>query len=292
MLQHVSLTVAIRRMHRSASRALQPPSPSRDERVATSPLLPPELSMLQCASFAELVRSEAAPSRIFVVGRGTSARYLKMGAMLEAERRRLIWLKPRIAVPTVLAYVEGDPDHLLLTRLPGVPADIEANRASPATLVDMVAQAARTFHAVNVEDCPFDASPLGLLADAEARVIAGTVRQADLSTAYRSCTPEELLAEAQALASDEPALVVTHGDLSLPNVLIDDRRFGFVDVGSAGYGDRHRDLSLLDRSIAKNLGKRWRGSVYEAYGIQRDPQCERFYLVLDQLLMARATRAR
>lgn len=267
------------------------PTTTRATQEVNPPPLPGRLAeRLRGARFAELVRSGyEAPARIFTVSRESRLDYLKVAPGLAGERARALWLAGRVRVPEVLAYVPGEVEHLLLSALPGKAADELAALCSPEAIIDAMARAARIFHAIDVTDCPFRADADALLAEAEAAVATGRVRQRDLSERYRDRSPLELLHEASRLRPSDATIVMTHGDLCLPNVVIsEDRSCGFVDVGSAAAGDVYRDLSLLDRSLVKNLGARWSGASYSAYGIDRDPDRECFYALLDQLLMVRA----
>jgi aminoglycoside phosphotransferase len=228
---------------------------------------------------------------VFVVRRRRGTEFLKIGRDLGAEHARLMWLAPRISVPEVLAFVPGDVDHLLLSGLPGSPADRLAHEREPIAVIGAMAAAARAFHALARAECPFHGGSDGLFRRAEVQVATGRVRREDLGSTYQHWTPEDLLTEAAELMPTTQDLVVTHGDLCLPNVLLDrEASAAFVDVGAVELGDRFRDLSLLDRSVVRNLGERWRGAIYYEYGIARDPARERFFLLIDQLLMARATQ--
>jgi kanamycin kinase len=85
-------------------------------------------------------------------------------------------------------------------------------------------------------------------------------------------------------------LVVCHGDLCLPNVLLDPdtlRVTGLIDVGRLGRADRYADLALATRSIASAQNPQY--SVHNAdrylsrYGIeQADTNRVTFYRLLDQ----------
>lgn len=67
-------------------------------------------------------------------------------------------------------------------------------------------------------------------------------------------------------AGENPVLI--HGDFCLPNVMLDDWRFsGFIDLGSAGLGDRHVDIHWALWSLAYNLKTdRYTGRFLDAYG--------------------------
>ncbi|MBQ3918115.1 MAG: phosphotransferase, partial [Oscillospiraceae bacterium] len=89
--------------------------------------------------------------------------------------------------------------------------------------------------------------------------------------------------------SFEPAL--SHGDLCLPNILIDGGKIGYIDIGDAGIGDKWRDLVLLSRSLRHNTDGTY-GKVYPGYyddmlfdelGIAPDREKLRYYTLLDEL---------
>lgn len=91
----------------------------------------------------------------------------------------------------------------------------------------------------------------------------------DLARRAARLGDEEVLAGLLAVRPAEEDLVFTHGDPSLPNVILEASELtgfvtGFVDVGRAGVGDRYRDLALAARSLAYNWGEAWVPLFFEA----------------------------
>ncbi|MGO4757922.1 phosphotransferase, partial [Streptomyces sp. 2MCAF27] len=86
-------------------------------------------------------------------------------------------------------------------------------------------------------------------------------------------------------------MVVCHGDLCLPNIILDPRTLdvsGFIDLGRLGLADRYADLALL----LANARETWTDeeqaraadvAFAEQYGIALDHDRLRFYLHLDPL---------
>lgn len=81
-------------------------------------------------------------------------------------------------------------------------------------------------------------------------------------------------------------LVFTHGDYSLPNIIIlDDRVSGFIDLGNCGIADRYYDLAVAEKSIIMNYGKEYVDLFYRCYGIEGiDQQKIRFFQIVECLL--------
>lgn len=106
--------------------------------------------------------------------------------------------------------------------------------------------------------------------------------------------PSQLLTDLAAelpvrLEQEAGDLVVCHGDLCLPNIVLDADSLevvGFIDLGRLGVADRHADLSLL----VANAQDTWpdhagmlEESLAPGYGRALDPERLRFHLLLDPL---------
>ncbi len=224
-------------------------------------------------------------------------RYAKRGRrdLLAGERDRVRWLASRgIPGPEVLDWrVDGDDAWLVTSAVRGVSADSVAapdlRRAWPS-----IAEAVRALHALPATDCPFRRDLARMFALASDVVARGAVNPEFLPVDQQGTPPEELLGR---LASDvdrwlaREELVVCHGDLCLPNVILDPGTFafaGFIDLGRLGLADPYADISLL----LANSRETWRDEdeavaadedFARRYGIALDADRQRFYLHLDPL---------
>lgn len=202
---------------------------------------------------------------------------------LRGEAERLHWLQGRVPVPAVVKYVEdATHDHLLMSALPG--EDAATVKLDPDRLVGVLAKALRELHAVAIQSCPFVHTANELIHRAEAVMTAGEVDEDNLDPANMGRPPAELFAEMVAGRPESEDLVFTHGDFCLPNVMVCDGHLsGFIDVGTAGIGDRYRDLALVGRSMTRNLGAEWVEVFFERYGLNEPDRGKlHYYRLLDE----------
>ncbi|MGW7094250.1 APH(3'') family aminoglycoside O-phosphotransferase [Streptomyces sp. NPDC054874] len=218
-------------------------------------------------------------------------------AGLGAERDRIDWLSGQgVPGPRVLDWYAGGAGACLVIRaVSGVPADqvrAEDLRASWGHIADGV----RRLHEVAVASCPFRRgldSVVGVARDVVAR---GAVNPEFLPVEQQLVPPAELLArltgEIPRRRDQEAAdTVVCHGDLCLPNIILDPATLevsGFIDLGRLGAADRHADLALLLANARKTWVDEERAQAADAafterYGIAPDQERLRFYLHLDPL---------
>ena len=149
---------------------------------------------------------------------------------------------------------------------------------------------------VDISDCPRTRDMDAELREARCRVENGLVDVNDVDPATFGPggfqDPADLLCWLEANRPNyEP--VLSHGDLCLPNIFIDgDRVSGFIDLGEMGVGDKWRDIALCYRSLKWNGEGAYGGKVYpdvdpqllfDALGIQPDPEKLRYYILLDEL---------
>jgi streptomycin 3"-kinase len=159
-----------------------------------------------------------------------------------------------------------------------------------------VTTALRRLHDLPIEACGFHRGLPEMFAIAEDVVRHGTVNQEFLPAELRHIPPAELLDRLRGemherLAEEASDLVVCHGDLCLPNVMIDPATHavtGFIDLGRLGRADRYADIALL---LANSRGT-WTDEAQavaadalfaRGYGITLSPERRQFYLALDAL---------
>lgn len=178
------------------------------------------------------------------------------GVDLGREAVRLEWLAGRHPAPTVVAFVNGDTEQLLITEaLPGRCAVGDAWRARRSEAITVIAHGLAQIHSV-----PFD--------DARPEWATDTWFR---RTATGAGTPPPL---------EDPVLV--HGDACAPNTLIDERGnwVGHVDLGDMGVGDRWADLAIASLSLDWNFGPGHQDEFFDAYGVVPDPARIRYYRAL------------
>lgn len=218
--------------------------------------------------------------------------FLKTGtapvaADITAEAARLRWLGAYLPVPTVIAFIAADSAAwLLMTALPGRSARqvLAADPAAGGAVVDALAAFMRRIHAIPGRACPFDNALGPRLAHARARIDAGAVDEHDFDQERLGQTAEHVWADVQALLPLAPDRVVTHGDFSLDNLLIEGGAVtGCIDVGRAGIADRCQDLAILWTGLgefSEDLADR----LIAQYGMGApDERRFHFHVLLDEL---------
>lgn len=215
---------------------------------------------------------------------------LDQAASLADERDRIRWASAHgVPGPVVLDWRTGATDAELITSaVVGVPADRLTRRAFTAAWPAIV-DAVRDLHALPVTDCPFRRDLATMLTVARDVVARDAVNADFLPDEDRGVPAAALLArvdgEAPSRRRQEDAdLVVCHGDLCLPNIVVDGSAIGFVDLGRLGVADRHADLSLLLENTAQTFpGFPAREALDARYPRPVDGDRLRFYLWLDPL---------
>ena len=118
-----------------------------------------------------------------------------------------------------------------------------------AATVDLLAR----LHGLDAAGCPFDMSLTPKFALAGRRVAAGLVDEEDFDDERLGWTAVQALDMARATRPAAEALVLTHGDASLPNFIWSPGRpVGMVDLGRFGLADPWQDLALFLRSAKFN----------------------------------------
>jgi aminoglycoside phosphotransferase len=179
--------------------------------------------------------------------------YRKQTPEAELEASTLKWLGDHgMPVPDVL---DVGADWLITAELRGTPgiANLPPERRHRA--IDALAEMTTALHDLAISDCPWDRSVDTVVREAVERAHHGLIDLDDLDTSRSGWTAQQLiealLAEAPRASARETA-VVTHGDLTLANVIIDPDTahvVGMIDTARLGKADRCADLGLMARSL-------------------------------------------
>lgn len=255
------------------------------------PFIPDALKSVLPAARWEEVRVGRSGDRVY----RSSRHVLKVRARDEvelpfqtlfAERERLRWLRGRVPVPAVAAYhADASHEYLATERVRGIDLSHPDAALHAERNTDLLARALRELHALPVRDCPFDASLRVRLAEARARVDAALVDESDFDEERLGRTARSVYDELLRTRPEREDLVVTHGDASLPNVIVSGEFVeGFVDVGRSGIADRHTDLALAARSVEYNYGAPYAELFLDTYGRALvDPAKLAYYRLLDEM---------
>jgi aminoglycoside 3'-phosphotransferase-1 len=217
--------------------------------------------------------------------------YLKHGAGPVAddvtdEMARLRWLAAHVELPEMRHFVASpDAAWLLTIALPGRTAyqRLESSPADAPAVVDALAQFLIRFHSIPVESCPFNSGHRLRLRQAHERMEAGLVDIDDFDDSHAGWTARQVWDEIVALAAFAPDPVVTHGDYSLDNLLLEGGAVtGCIDVGRVGVADRYQDIAILWNCL-EEFGPALQRRFLAAYGIERLDEAKlRFHLGLDE----------
>lgn len=257
-------------------------------------------SVLPFDSEWEPVESGESGAAVFRAADGS--RYAKCvaddaAAELAQERDRSEWLCARgISGPRQLDWREKSGAACLVTSaVPGVPADRVPAEALAAAW-ESIADAVCRLHELPKDTCPFERGVTTMFAKAQDVVARGAVNVEFLPEEQLDTPPPVLLARLAAqvdrwIARESAESVVCHGDLCLPNIVLDPDTgsvTGFLDLGRLGVADPYVDIALLlansretwpDERWALDADRRFA----ERYSVDLDAERQRFYLHLDPL---------
>ncbi len=220
----------------------------------------------------------------------------QVSAESENQDAMLRWLAGKLPVPRIIhTMVHEGFRWTLMERISGEMSCAKRWREDPHRLVRVLARALQQLWAVDLADCPVDQRADAKLERAAQLVASGQVdlELADPATfgANGFSSPAALLAW---LEENRPACepVLTHGDLCLPNLFLEDWQFtGFLDLGRSGAGDRWTDIAILWRSLRDNFGGHYGNAVegfhpdelFEVLGMEKDETKLNYYLLMDEL---------
>jgi len=218
--------------------------------------------------------------------------YLKHGGadvadLIGDEMVRLRWLGNHVPAPRVEGFVDtGGEAWLLMSAMPGKTAWqlMDAQPALRPAVVDALAAFLRRLHAIPVDSCPYTGEHAYRLRTARARIDAGLVEEEDFDEEREGWTAEQVWEAMQALLPLAPDRVVTHGDYSLDNLLIEGSEVvGCIDAGRVGIAERYQDLAIMWNCLGE-FDAACQQRFLRAYGVKEvDQDRLAFHLMLDEL---------
>lgn len=227
---------------------------------------------------------------------GEPDRHLKHGdgdaaVAIAEEFARLQWLQDRWPVPALLHFEATADRCWLLTRtLPGrTTYEWLADHPERAPeIAAAIGRFLRRLHELPRATCPFNAGHGLQLDHARRRLEAGLIDADDFDDERQGWSPEQVWDALNALLPLAEDPVVSHGDFSLDNLLMEADEggalavTGVIDLGRAGIADRYRDLAILANCLDEFDGD-LRDAFFTAYGLDTpDTRKLDFHLLLDE----------
>lgn len=208
----------------------------------------------------------------------------------------LRWLEGRLPVSKLIAFErEEGKSYLLTSRIGGEMLCAPSVLKDPKLVTRLMAEALKMLWSVDISECPVDYSLDNKLALARYYVENGLcdVDNTEPETFGEGGfkDPSDLLKWLEQNRPEED-IVLSHGDLCLPNIFTKDGKIsGFIDLGRCGTADRYQDIALCYRSLIHNYDGRYGykcdgfdpNLLFEHLNITPDMDKIRYYILLDEL---------
>lgn len=167
----------------------------------------------------------------------------------------------------VLSYISEEKDWMLSEKIPGDDCTLGQYLEEPKRLCDIIAERLAILHSTDFDDCSIPNHTECFIASAERNRSNGMFDKSKAENwGYKN--PEDAWSVVETNSHLLKANVLLHGDYCLPNIILNDWNFsGFIDLDSAGVGDRHVDLYWGSWTLFYNLKTdKYRERFFDAYG--------------------------
>lgn len=209
------------------------------------------------------------------------------------EGENLSWLESKIRVPKV--YKTGrieDCYYVVMEKLPGRMFQETFTYLSVEDVIKLYARAIRQFHEIDSTGIPFNHSLKMKLEDVKRTVDEGKITNQYFEREFQEMTVSEVYELMLSYQQEEDNLVLCHGDVCMPNMMIDESNtIGYIDIVQIGTCDRYLDIAIGLRSLRYNLEvynhtfkKEYIDIFKQAYGIDSlNTDKIMFYILVDEL---------
>ena len=186
--------------------------------------------------------------------------YIESKNDLKEEYERLKWIEGKLNTPKAYYYNEKDNIKYLI---------MEYKKGSPSFEFDNIGyqlgKALKQIHQVNIEDCPFDKySPKQLLSNF---LIKFESIYPEIQDNYKDETKESIIKFMKENIPNDT--VLTHGDYSMPNILINNDEISFIDLGEVGMSTKYLDIYYFMKSLKINEKEEIFQDFLNGYGLEK-----------------------
>ena len=189
---------------------------------------------------------------------------------LEQQAKMTRYFHSKGLTAEMLAYLSDEQDWLLTEKVRGDNGISKKYLEQPKRLCDIFAERLAILHGMDYAGCPVENHTELFLTSAEYGRRNGCFDK-EISKEFGYETAEQawdvVCKHIHLLRND----TLLHGDYCLPNIMLDNWRFsGFVDLDTAGVGDRHVDLFWGTWTLCYNLKThQYYDRFLDAYGRSR-----------------------
>lgn len=186
--------------------------------------------------------------------------YLPSRASLKEEYERLNWLQDKINSPKVYYWNEINEYKYLI---------MEYKKGKPAFKYDDIGyrlgKELKKIHSIDIKDCKFDNnSTEKLLSNCIDKI------EAIFPEIQKKYKNENIKSIINFLIENMPIdKVLVHGDYSLPNILIDNNTYNFIDLGDASISTKYFDFYYFLRSLEINNKVYMLNDFLRGYGLEK-----------------------
>lgn len=211
----------------------------------------------------------SANARVYFLDKGPGF-YLKRAPKntLQKEAAMTAFFHSKALGAEVLSFESLDSDWLLTRRIPGEDCTWQPYKDDPVRLCDTIAELLRTLHETTHAGCPVPDHTVSYLSNARQNYHRKAFDAQLFHDTWKYSTPEEAWQVVEETGKFLKSDTLLHGDYCLPNIMLENWQFtGFIDLDSAGVGDKHVDIFWAIWSMQFNLKTdRYRQRFLDAYG--------------------------
>ena len=186
--------------------------------------------------------------------------YLPSRTSLKEEYERLNWLQDKMNSPKVYYWNEKNEYKYLI---------MEYKKGKPAFKYDNIGyrlgKELKKIHNIDIKDCKFDNnSAEKLLSNCIEKI------EAIFPEIQKKYKDENIKSTIKFLVENIPKdKVLVHGDYSLPNILIDDNTYNFIDLGDVSISTKYFDFYYFLRSLEINKKVYMLKDFLSGYGLEK-----------------------
>lgn len=205
----------------------------------------------------------------------------------------LKWLENKMKVPKVYFDIEEDGMYyLVMEMLPGQMGQYGFMQLPTEDMIKLYANEIKKWHSIDYHDFPHVNTLTDKIEHTRYNVKHHLVKEQYFERELQGKTGQEVFDEMMACYPKDFDLVLCHGDVCMPNFMIDNGKVtGWIDVVGCGVNDRYLDIAIALRTLRFNfewLNKKFDNKdmklFLDTYGIEKlDKEKVKFYILLDEL---------